>query len=401
MVDQMFSGGFAGKPVPPLTPPRLFPAESGLITVQDAIFLNTGRVWGWRGSSMFLASARFAAGDDLTPERDWCIAHGVNIIRNFSCGVGWDNDYLPGVERLNFTRPFDDPNFQTSLAACQSFFADGGIRMEHVCVTDRAVNISDMRRATQMVYEVARDSDLLRNLTQFVEDTNEPWVLDGRVLPLDLIAGVNPYRGMVLSAYGIQPDGLDASEDFAVCPTLDYGTCHPPRDRAHAHNGRDLLRRTQANPVPWIWDEPLGFADFDRSGGGMRTSDLDWVVSEHAVARLFGAGQTMHCQAGLEGRRPNADEPRTEEIASAITVMWAFIPDDCYTGRYVRAGNPDFPAEYVNGDSEVNHAYGSIHGDVAYLVLPLPTAQWQGWTGANGWRLDAVGPRSYIARFVR
>ena len=95
----------------------------------------------------------------------------------------------------------------------------------------------------------------------------------------------------------------------------------------------------------------------------------------------------MHSQHGLEGRKPNADEPISEAIAAAVCRMWQFVPGDTQAAPYMAPHLGGFPLVWQNANSEVHHAYAKTSGGKAYAVNCRPTAGWIA-AGANGWTVE-------------
>ncbi len=350
-----FGGGSSGRPFPP---------ESGRITINGQHWTNNGKPWFWRGATMFLLLERQMNGEDITPQIDWMVGKGVNVARVFVAGVPW-----PGHDWL-----YERPAWRRNLSILRETLWASGIRLEATVCTDRG---DEVRRWTPILQDVYDTMSLF----DFVEWINEPWVQgDGLTW-----ASIN--RRDVLSAYGLQPP----FGDTGVVRMLDYGTVHLPRDLDHyPRNSKDLKELQISNGRPWVSDEPLGIADYDKEGAGARTTNRMAVAGHFGIASLFGGGATIHSQCGLEGRRPSASEPITEALAQTISDIWQFIPTDAPTGDYSAPHVWNWPLTWTPGDtdSDVHHAYASIMGNVAYAVVPMPRDGYEP-QGVNGWRVDA------------
>ena len=355
--------------IPPLHRSRLFPPETAPLHVTANYFRRPdGSVFRWQGATMFMLLARQMRGEDTTPQWQWCLAHGVNTVRVFVAGVPW------GGEWADFARPYERSDYTMQLAKLFDDSLAYGIRVEATVATDNANDVARWQPVLQRVYASA---DGRPNLC--VEWVNEPWVNGSGLLaaPVD--------RRGVLSAYGSQPD----DNNIQNIPALDYITTHLPRDMTHfPRNSKDILEMMNACHRPVVDDEPLGVADYEKTGSGARTTNEAAVVGHFAVAALWG-GATFHSQAGLEGRAPSAAEPITERLAQRVARIWQFIPERAITGTYTRPYLGDYPLAWTAGDidSQVGHAYASILGGVeGWVVVPMPRP---GYTPSpiNGWQI--------------
>ncbi len=347
---------------------RPFPPESGPITVNGKHWTANGKPWFWRGATMFLLLERQMNGEDITPQIDWMVGKGVNVARVFVAGVPW-----PGHSWL-----YERAGWWQELGRLSTHLAAAGLRLEATVCTDHGDDVSRWRSVLQDVYDILAEAAEM----SFVEWINEPWVQgDG------LTRARNVERRDILSAYGLQPPFGETGR----VRMLDYGTVHLPRDLDHyPRNSKDLKELQDSNAKPWVDDEPLGIADYDKTGAGARTTDRMAVAGHFAIASLFGGGATIHSQCGLEGRRPSADEPITEMLAQTISDIWQFIPTNAPLGDYSAPHVGNFPLAWSGHDSQLSsqHAYASILGDVSYAVVPMPVAGYVP-QGVNGWRVDA------------
>ncbi len=348
---------------------RPFPPESGRITINGQHWTNQGKPWFWRGATMFLLLERQMNGEDISPQIDWMVGKGVNVARVFVAGVPWaGHDWL-----------YDRPTWLMQLGDMSDRLAAAGIRLEATVCTDRG---DEVRRWTPVLQDVYDTLAIHQSDLSFVEWINEPWVQgDGLTFARDIKS-----HG-ILSAYGLQPP----FGDTGVVRMLDYGTVHLPRDLDHyPRNSKDLKELQISNGRPWVSDEPLGIADYDKEGAGARTTNRMAVAGHFGIASLFGGGATIHSQCGLEGRAPSSAEPITEALAQTISDIWQFIPTDAPTGDYSAPHVWNWPLTWTPGDtdSDVHHAYASIMGNVAYAVVPMPRAGYEP-QGVNGWRVDA------------
>ncbi len=347
---------------------RPFPPESGPITIHGAHWTANGKPWFWRGATMFLLLERLMKGEDITPELAWMVGKGVNVARVFVAGVPW-----PGHSWL-----YDRGDWSAQLASLAGMLNGAGIRLEATVCTDKG-NDPRWEPILQQVYDTLKPYGAMC----FVEWVNEPWVQgDGLTY-----ARIDRYG--ILSAFGLQPPMGDTGQ----VPMLDYGTVHLPRDLDHyPRNSKDLKELQDSNGKPWVDDEPLGIADYDKEGAGARTTNRMAVAGHFSIASLFGGGATIHSQCGLEGRRPSSTEPITEALAQTIADIWQFIPAEMPTGDYSRGGLASFPLQWSESEQastlSSQHAYASILGDIAYAVVPMPRPDYV-LTAADGWRIDA------------
>lgn len=349
---------------------RPFPPEKDPITIRRARWSANGMPWFWRGATMFLLLERKMNGEDISAQRQWMVQTGINVARVFVAGVPW-----PGHSWL-----YERSDWQDHLAELAYWLVQDGIRIEATVCTDHADDVVRWKPVLQDTYDaLAR----WRPEMSFVEWINEPWVQG------DGLTGASIDRRGILSAFGLQPPFGETTP----VRMLDYGTVHLPRDLDHfPRNSKDLLELQNSNRKPWVSDEPLGIADYDKQGAGARTTDRMAVAGHFAIASLFGGGATIHSQCGLEGRAPSPQEPITASLAQTISDIWQFIPAETPTGSYSRGGLGDFPLRWNEADQDSTlssqHAYASILGDLAYAVVPKPRAGYVP-QGVNGWRVDA------------
>ena len=372
--------------------PRPFAPESGRLHVDGRHFYDAANdVWRWRGASQFLLFARYLNGEDISPQLDWLVDRGFNVLRVFGeVPAGFRSDEY-GI--TNYERPFARPDFDTKLRAFFQLLADRGLRCEYTVLT-YADSMDIMRSHIQRVFDIAAPQ-----WNVFVEVANEPE--NNRIDPVAVMQGVN--RRGVLSAYGLDPAraGREAWNSVRV---LDFGTTHDlQRDLEHsAYNTKDAMDMQNAFGVPFVNDEPIGAIDpghphFAQNGpetwghvggGGARTVNRDLFISAAAIAYMYSAGYTFHFQDGLEGRVPAPSETVQDGIAAMLRDIARFLPND------TQLGTPVEPS--VGGD----RAYGVALGDRAWaVVVPKPPSTWVP-SPVNPWRLDAVGPVPYIFRLA-
>ncbi|MCR4342142.1 MAG: hypothetical protein NUW01_19875 [Gemmatimonadaceae bacterium] len=351
----------------PLVPSRPFPAERGFLTIRDSRFWNDeGWPWLWRGASMFLLLDRQMAGEDIQPQIDWMVTHGVNVARVFVAGVDWPD------HGLLYTRP----DWTPQLGLLADRLADAGIRLEATVCTVSCNDVARWQPVVQAVYDT-----LAGKWNALAEIANEPHV-NGTALSY---ASFN--RRGILSANGLDPSHGDPHV------VLDYGTTHLPRDMAHfPRNSKDLFELREATGKPWVSDEPIGIAEYDKDGSGARTTNRSAVASHFALAAVFGGGGTVHSQFGLEGRAPLENEPISESLMQTVSKVWQCIPPEAQLGEYRAPHLPGFPVLCPNAScSTLEHAYATVRGSRAWVVVPMPTP---GWTAPGQcedlpiWRLE-------------
>src|SRR5580765_1763114 len=127
------------QPTPPQQAPasvsrRPFPPETGRLRVEGRAFFDAdNKVWRWRGASQFLLFARYLNGEDISPQLDWLVDRGFNVLRLFGeVPAGFHpEDY--GI--TNYERPFERPDFDAKLHAFFQLLADRGLRCEYTVLT--------------------------------------------------------------------------------------------------------------------------------------------------------------------------------------------------------------------------------------------------------------------------
>lgn len=341
-----------------------YPKESGPVSIQGKFFYNNGKIWRWQGASMFLLLERLMNGEHISPQIDWMQKHRVNVARVFIAGVDWTgHDFL-----------YKRSDWLSSLQSMDALLAISGIRLEATVCTSQG---NDMRWVPilQDIYDA-----LQGRWNVFVEWVNEPGVQgDGLTW-----AWENEYS--IPSAYGINPEA--DNESWLPCRHLGYITPHLARDMDHyPRNGKELLEMREAYGVPIVDDEPLGIADYDKSGSGARTTNRIAVASHFGIAAMYGNGATNHSQFGLEGRIPSENEPISEELSTTITDIWNYIPPEYHRdGGYYAPHLPHFPIDTSRPYSTLNHAYASIIDNIGYVVVPMPVSGFIP-KGVEGWRV--------------
>jgi hypothetical protein len=369
---------------------RPFPPESGRLHVEGRHFYDAAnQVWRWRGASQFLLFARYLNGEDISPQLDWLVDRGFNVLRVFGeVPSGFRADWY-GV--TDYERPFERPDFDAKLHAFFKRLEERGLRCEYTVLT--YWDASEVMRAhVQRVFDIAAS-----HWNVMVEVANEPE--NNQIDPVAVMRGVD--RRGVLSAYGLDPARAGRG---ARIPVLDYGTTHDlQRDLEHSrYNTKDAMEMQNAMGVPFVNDEPIGAIDpghpvFKQNGpeiwgaingGGVRTVNRDLFISSAAIAYMHSAGYTYHFQVGLEGRVPTPKEGLQDSVAAALREVAKFLPNETQLGM---------PFEPPVG---AHRAYGVALGDRAWaVVVPKPPATWTP-APVNGWRLDAVGPVPYLLRLT-
>lgn len=383
----------------PLHQSRLYPPEIGPLHVDGTHFLTqVNAPWQGRSLTAFLLCARLWAGQSIQPQLSWATQHGFNTVRVFG-PVNWPDA---------FAQPFEMVPSADQLDACFSTVEAAGLRIEYTPIT-YAYDLTAQRALVQTVFDVAA-----KHWGVFVEVANEPE--PNGVDPVAILQGVD--RHGVLAAYGLDPERHCATG--AVCfsvPVLDYATSHDlARDEAHSpRDSKDLRDAEDVLHVP-VWDdEPIGVIDpakfdfhqtsgslWERPGGGsVRTTNCDITTAHAAIALALVGLTTYHSQAGLEGLTPGDDEPIQAECGRQIGALGSIIGADAQLGSYSRPGI-NWPLTWTAGDTDslVQHAYASIHGETAYVVVPMPAP---GWTlqPVDGWTVAEVGAQPWIAKLTR
>ena len=369
---------------------RPFAAESGRLRVEGGHFRDErGQVWRWRGATQFLLFARYLNGEDITPQLDWLVARGFNIVRVFGevpAGFGADAVGVKGYER-----PFERADFDQKLHAFFTLLAGRGLRCEYTVLTYWDA-LRTMRAHIQRVFDVAAS-----HWNVVVEVANEPE--HNQIDAVAVMEGID--RKGVLAAYGLDPARAQP-DAWKTLRVLDYGTTHDLDRNLEASpvNTRNAATMQRAFGVPFVNDEPIGAIDpgspmFKQTGpqmyggiqgGGTRTVNRDVFVSGAALAYMFSAGYTYHFQAGAEGRVPGFGQPIQDAIARALRDVAAFIPDEIQLGAPLEAA--------------VEGGFGVAHGGYQWVVVPKAPPD-QSPVIPAGWRIDAVGPVPYVLRLSR
>ena len=373
-------------------PQRPFPPESGRLHVEGRAFYDTDNaVWRWRGASQFLLFARYLNGEDISPQLDWLVGRGFNILRIFGEVPSGFHSEEYGI--TNYERPFERPDFDTELHAFFKLLADRGLRCEYTVLT-YADATDVMREHVQRVFDIAAS-----HWNVLIEVANEPE--NNQIDPVAVMEGVN--RRGVLSAYGLDP-ARAGRDNWKAVPVLDYGTTHDlQRDLEDSpYNTRDSREMQIALAVPFVNDEPIGAIDpghphFAQNGpetwghiggGGARTVNRDLFISAAAIAYMYSAGYTFHFQDGLEGRVPTPSEAVQDGVATKLGEIAKFLPSDTQLGTHVEPS------------ADAGRAYGVIVGNHQWVVTPIAEPGWSPAPG-SGWRIDAVGPVPYVFRLVK
>lgn len=365
-----------GYELPPMVKVHGHTGEAGPIRVSGAEFVTEGgAIWHARSATAFLLFDRYQKGEHIEPQLQWYVDHGRNMVRVF---VVWaPRSPNPDLSKL--------PAF---LDLC----AEYGVRVELSVVTGDNRTFEEWRQTIQQVYNAANG-----RWNTFVTTVNEPW--NGWASQLDpqrLMQGISRYG--IPSAYGYAPEPRLGTEDYQAGPALDYVTWHSPRDVHFPHNGKDALGIRAAYGRPVIDDEPLGYANFDRQGGGARTTDGMLMAAHMGTCAVFANGCTWHFESGLSGLAPVAGTIE-EAISVRLQAVATFYPANTHTGRYTRFGLGDYALGWSTG-SRTNHAYGSILGNTQWVVVPYPNPGWQPQP-VGGWRVDALGPETGMLRMIK
>ena len=368
---------------------RPFEPERGRLRIEGQRFYDAeGRVWRWRGATQFLLFARFLNGEDISPQLDWLVDRGFNVVRVF----GEVPDGFAGDQIANYQRPFERPDFEARLHGFFTLLAERGVRCEYTVLTYGDA-MDTMRAHVQRVFDVAAS-----HWNVFVEIANEPE--PNRIDVLAVMKGVN--RRGVIAAYGLDPARKKTDAWKTDVRVLDYGTTHDLQRNPEASrsNTRHALAMQSAFGVPFVNDEPIGAIDpghprFKQTGpetwggvtgGGARTVNRDVFIAAAAIAYMYSAGYTYHFQDGSEGRAPSRSHPIQDGIASALREVARFIPNEAQLGK---------PTE-----APVAGGYGIAAGNTQWVVVPIPPKNFTA-VAPSGWRIDAVGPVPYIFRMMR
>ena len=294
-------------------------------------------MWRWRGATQFLLFARYLNGEDITPQLDWLVNRGFNVIRVFGevPGIGFRAAEY-GV--VNYERPFERADFDTKLHAFFTLLEQRGLRCEYTVLT--YWDASDvMRSHVQRVFDIAAS-----HWNVFVETANEPE--HNQIDAVAVMQGVD--RHGVLSAYGLDPGRAKKDAWKTDVRVLDYGTAHDlQRNLKYSpSNTKNAVEMQNTFGIPFVNDEPIGAIDpghqlFKQTGpatwggtagGGARTTNRDVFISAAAIAYMSSAGYTYHFQDGVEARVPGPSHPVQDGTAAMLLEVAKFLPNDLPLG---------------------------------------------------------------------
>jgi hypothetical protein len=180
-----------------------------------------------------------------------------------------------------------------------------------------------------------------------VEWVNEPFSRAGRMETMTLRNARSSTRR--LSAYGLEPVETQAAHFLSRARLRRRA---PAATWRAAQDGATLQARRDSLRVPIIDDKPLGLTRPSSVGGA--PSGME-VTNHFAVARLFGAGATLHSQAGLEGRARITREPVQTALGRSDGLALHFRRRTGQRGAH--SGSPDWPIVWQPGPGgAVNYA---------------------------------------------
>lgn len=113
---------------------RPFTPESGRLHVDGRHFYDAANhVWRRRGASQFLLFVRYLNGEDISPQLEWLVDRGFNVLRVFgeASGASYPEQY--GI--TNYERPFERADFDGKLHAFFKALEDCGsaLRIHGMC----------------------------------------------------------------------------------------------------------------------------------------------------------------------------------------------------------------------------------------------------------------------------
>lgn len=253
----------------------------------------------------------------------------------------------------------------------------------------------------------------MKHSNVLIEVANEP---DAQgINAIAAIEGVNR-RGVVTSLgyYDLRKSDGWIDDDPVThvwdLPMLDYVTVHTDRgpewprkakDALEIRGGwdtRDDVSQQNENRTVWrgaqrpvIGDEPMGAAERDEDG--RRSTSASDFRAHHAIAHIYGAGSTLHSQAGLEGRARREDETQQAACAAAVREVWQAIPPEAQLGEYTRGGLASLPIEW-GGEGDSLRDYGLMLGARAWVVVARKRPG-RAIVAKPGWRIvETIGDES-------
>jgi hypothetical protein len=393
-----------GKNAPAPTPPIPSPTpETGRVRVDDKVFRDAhGRIFQWRGATMFLLFRRFLNGENIGNSLEWMRRQRVNVARVIGM-VAWDGfAFGPSDTLLYYTKLRE---FATELGA-------HGFKLEFVAFADAQIVMPSLNNQHEHLRRVFDAIGHLDNV--FIEVCNEPF--KNGVDPSSVLRDQpRPACPVALGDYVIEPVFVDG-EWRGQLARADYVTMHTPRDAdSWARKAKDLLElrdgagtgepqspRFDGVRCPVVDDEPMGAAEADRVNGRQRSANPSEHFWHHAVAAMFSAGSTIHFDEGLYGfpAPPNSDQ---QKCADAITLAWSLVDPESQAWHYTRGGLADCPLVFDAHlfPEQTSRIYAKIGGNRAVAVAVHPATGWRP-VAANGWRIvSAAGPQDSLVVLER
>jgi hypothetical protein len=373
--------------------------ESGPLSAGHNVFTDAaGKVWSYRGATMFLLFARWLSGEDISPQLGWCQNLGVNTLRVLGM-VGWAGQaFGPST-----------PGFWEQLVPFIDRIASAALRVEFTVFADAQIVMPSQGQQRDHLRRVVDTIGGKWNV--LIEVCNEPWQNGCTPSAIWSPTQARPcpmaYGDYTLTA----TQGSDGVWRGSL-PVLSYVTVHTPRDAdSWSRKAKDLSEyrdgagdgsseAAAAYPgchLAPVGDEPMGAAEAQHLAGKQRSNIPEDFFWYHANAHLNGAGSTFHSDAGLQAIVPPAGGDQ-QACAEAAALAWAHIEPEYQTGRYTRGGLSDCPLVWEPQffPEQTSRIYARVLGDRAVAVAIKPNV---GWTpkAAPGWRITStVGPQASL-----
>lgn len=353
--------------------------ESGRVHVDGLVFRREdGTIYQWRGATDFLLFKRFLDAEDIQPILTDRITAGANVVR-----------VLGMVDSFAHLWPQERGDYYDQLGAFLDLVAERGLRVEFVVFADAQIISPD---AAAERAHLARVADVLSgHWNSFLETTNEPF----KNIPGGDETAAGLCRAVMGRGFPVASGAYTAWPPLRPC---DYGTTHSERKPEWPRTAKDLFDLREPTGVPWVSDEPTGFAEV--ADGDKRSTSADDAAYFAGVAALEGAGATFHSDAGVLSV---AWGPVQRAAAVAFYAALRWVPAEAQAWPYQRGGDPgtagvgNMPIDH--DDALALRTFCKGDGGTEWCIAIRPTDTWRA-IPRDRWQI-ADQPRRGFVRLVR